>query len=64
MPNKIDDKTFAKIIDLKQRYGLTNAVLAERFGVAERTIRVYTRAARTGTKPYNVPSEDSPETAE
>lgn len=43
---------FDKIIHLKNTYGLTNAVLAERFGVSVRTIKVYVRAAKSNTVPY------------
>ena len=62
MAAKVDDKTYKRILQLKD-LGLTDKVISIRLGISERTIRVYTRSARTKTLPYqpNVSSEDSSE---
>lgn len=35
---------------------LSNAAIAERLGVSERTVKVYVRAAKAGTVPYALES--------
>jgi DNA-binding CsgD family transcriptional regulator len=54
---KVDKKIYERILYLKNQ-GLTNAVIAERLGLSSRTVRVFTRAARTGTKPYHPDEKD------
>lgn len=58
MSKKVDEVVLKRIQQLKA-IGLTDKVISIRLGISERTIRVYTRSARTGTKPYepNVPSD-------
>lgn len=51
MAAKVDDKVFARILQLKA-IGLTDKVISIRLGISERTIRVYTRSNKTQTKPY------------
>jgi orotate phosphoribosyltransferase-like protein len=58
MANKMDDKMFKRLQELKA-LGLTDKVVSIRLGISERTVRVYTRAARNGTKPYEIPEEQS-----
>jgi hypothetical protein len=62
MAAKVDEKVFKRIIQLKE-LGLTDKVISIRLGISERTIRVYTRANRTGLNPYDVPSSHHPEAA-
>jgi len=57
MAAKVDEAVFKRIMQLKA-LGLTDKVISIRLGVSERTIRVYTRAAKTGLKPYEAPSAD------
>ncbi len=45
MPQKLSREQIAKVIALKQRYGLDNDTLGERFGVSGRTIREYLKTA-------------------
>jgi DNA-binding NarL/FixJ family response regulator len=52
MAPKVTDWHIKRIAELK-KIGLTNEVIAERLGISSRTVRVYTRAARTGLKPYS-----------
>lgn len=55
MANKVtaeDFKKIAKLLDI----GLTHKVIATRMGISERTVRVYARAIRTGTSPYELPN--------
>lgn len=54
MANKMDEKMIARLQQLKAQ-GLTDKVISIRLGISERTVRVYTRAARTGAKPYEIP---------
>lgn len=53
MAAKVDEAVFKRILQLKG-LGLTDKVISIRLGVSERTIRIYTRAARTGAAPYEV----------
>lgn len=65
MPQKVDERILKRILELKG-IGLTDKVISIRLGISERTIRVYTRSARTGLKPYekpDVPLSPSPEEA-
>lgn len=58
MPNNLlDDKQIARLYELKA-LELTDKIIATRLGVSERTIRVYTRAKRTGLKPYEKPEDN------
>lgn len=69
MAAKVDKKVYERILYLKAQ-GLTDAVISERLGITTRTVRVFTRAARTGTKPYapnqklDVPSTDNQHSTE
>tara|TARA_R110000868_G_scaffold286818_2_gene547265 strand:- start:707 stop:883 length:177 start_codon:yes stop_codon:yes gene_type:complete len=58
MPTKIDDRILARLLQLKG-IGLTDKVISIRLGISERTVRVYTRAKRTGLKPYEKPDDVS-----
>lgn len=58
MSAKMDEKTYKRLQQLKE-LGLTDKVISIRLGISERTVRVYTRAARTGLKPYESPEENS-----
>jgi len=49
---KVDPATFDRILYLRSQ-GLTQEVIAQRLGISARTVRVYLRAAKTNTKPYN-----------
>lgn len=51
---KVDEKVYKRILYLKEQ-GLTQEVIATRLGISARTVRVYLRAAKTGTKPYEKP---------
>ena len=55
MANKVDDKVLKRIAELKA-IGLTDKVVSIRLGIAERTVRVYTRHLRTGAAPYKAPT--------
>tara|TARA_R110000868_G_scaffold255919_1_gene512577 strand:+ start:2128 stop:2307 length:180 start_codon:yes stop_codon:yes gene_type:complete len=59
MAAKVDDAVFKRILQLKA-LGLTDKVISIRLGVSERTIRVYTRSAKTGLKPYEAPPNVQP----
>lgn len=52
MANKIDQKLYDRIVELRNKHGLTHDVIAARVGVSSRTVRVYLRAALTATVPY------------
>lgn len=58
MAAKIDEKLFKRLIELKS-IGLTDKVISIRLGVSERTVRIYTRAHRTGSEPYSSPEDVS-----
>lgn len=62
MASKVDQKLLERLLQLKS-IGLTDKVISIRLGISERTVRVYTRSARTKTQPYkpNVSSEASTE---
>lgn len=60
MANKVDESTYARIIELKTKYGLTNEVIAQRLGISSRTVRVYLRANRLNLKPYQLPDDVQP----
>lgn len=56
MAAKVDEKIFTRIVELKTKYNLTSAVIAERLGISIKTVQVYLRAARLGlpvTEAYN-----------
>lgn len=55
MAAKVDQAVFDRILELKERYGLTNSVIGERLGISTRTVRVYLRAHRLSLKPYERP---------
>ncbi len=59
MAAKVDEAVFKRILQLKG-LGLTDKVISIRLGVSERTIRIYTRAARTGAAPYEQVSHVQP----
>lgn len=61
MAIKVDEKVLARIIELRERYGLTQSVIAIRLGLATRTVRLYLSEHR---KSQNVRPEDSPTQAE
>ena len=46
MIKRVTDTLRARIIELKVRYGLTNAVIAERLGVSQTTVKTYMRRFR------------------
>lgn len=52
MANKVDAKVYARILELKEKYQLTNPVIAERLGISVRTVRIYLRANRLNLRPY------------
>ena len=53
MAAKVDEKVFARIIELREKYGLSQDVIAQRLGLSLRTVSTYLRAARLGiTQPY------------
>ena len=52
MSLKVDTWRRDRIIQLKA-IDLEDDVIAERLGISPRTVRVYYRAHRTGTKPYH-----------
>jgi orotate phosphoribosyltransferase-like protein len=56
MANKVDAAVYKRILELRDQ-GLTHAVIAQRLGVSERTIRVYIRAAREGNEPYTTTAD-------
>lgn len=60
MAGKVDAAVFARLVELKTKYGLTNAVIAERLGISPRTVKVYWRAHRLSLKPYVKPQDVSP----
>ena len=64
MAAKVDEKLYARILELRTKYGLTQEVIATRLGISARTVRVYLRSAATGTVPYKPTekAEDSPST--
>lgn len=63
MAAKVDEAVFKRIMQLKG-LGLTDKVISIRLGVSERTIRVYTRSARTGAAPYEQVPNVSPNSNE
>lgn len=52
MTNRIGPKERKRILELKT-LGLTDKVIAIRLGISERTVRVYSRAARESQPPYH-----------
>lgn len=54
----VDDETFARIVTLKEDFGLTVATIAERLGLGQRTVRYYLKAWRTKTVPYHADRPD------
>ncbi len=48
MAAKVDEKVFARIVQLKKDYALTADVIAQRLGISRKTVQVYLRAARLG----------------
>lgn len=52
MANKVGPKEVKRIQQLKAQ-GLTDEIVAIRMGITERTVRIYTRAARENHKPYH-----------
>lgn len=41
MAAKVDEKVLARILELRYKYGLTQAVIGTRLGLASRTVRLY-----------------------
>lgn len=41
MANKVDAQVLARILELRYKYGLTQAVIGTRLGLATRTVRLY-----------------------
>lgn len=52
MAAKVTESIYKRILQLKA-LGLTDSVIGERLGITPRTIRIYTRAAKSGTRPYH-----------
>ena len=52
MAPKVDERVHKRILELLA-LGLTHNVISQRLGITERTIRVYVRAQREGSKPYH-----------
>ena len=58
MAAKVDQRIYDRILQLKA-IGLTNKVIAIRLGISDRTVRIYTRAARLNLKPYQRPEAET-----
>jgi DNA-binding transcriptional regulator YiaG len=56
LARKVEDKQFERIIELREKYGLTAPVIATRLGISVRTVHVYLRAHREQLKPYEIPN--------
>jgi predicted transcriptional regulator len=41
MAAKVDPKVYARICDLKERFGLQNVIIATRLGLSPKTVRIY-----------------------
>jgi DNA-binding transcriptional regulator YiaG len=41
MAAKVDERVLARIIELREKYGLTQAVIGIRLGLSTRTVRLY-----------------------
>lgn len=41
MANKVSPEVLARIIELREKYGLTQAVIGVRLGLSTRTVRLY-----------------------
>lgn len=60
MAAKVDAKVLARIIELREKYGLTQTVIGERLGLTSRTVRLYLSQERKRKEALNVPSENLP----